>query len=91
MNLCVPLLCSIITSVPSHHPFPVYLNGTDHVKGHRQFNELMAKCPWVNGSEAHCDARHLGPSREGSVAGLAMISGGGVGGTAEEICDLIMS
>ena len=46
--------------------------------------------PWVNRSEAHRNACHLGPSREGSGAGLALIRGVAVGGAAEEVGHLIL-
>src|SRR5215207_4459079 len=50
--------------------------------GHRQLNaSRQDRLSWIVRSEARCNARHLGPSPEGSGAGLAMISGVGGCGT----------
>jgi hypothetical protein len=59
---------------------------------HYQLNGLRPVRPsWTVNSEASGDAGYLGRNPEGFVAGPAVITSVGVGGTVEEVGDLIVN
>ena len=90
-----PLFPYLIGSCLSHllltHPTRARWSLLSKMRRHRQLSDLRQGYPFRSVRSGTRDAGYLGPDLESLSSGRAMSGSSDVGGTAEEVCYLIMN